>query len=412
MRHPVVRLRFLALFALSLSVPACSFNPSGLTTPDSLLPFRDEIPFSAATSSERSLVYASPSVLAVFHGTTCAKSDRSGEELTLRVQEELGLPKDLDRATVLLNGYHLRYLDEDHHVQGLGTAIGGIEIDRGLLKWEAGGAISDHNFDDGYEWCYTYTVLAWNSLQLQATVDQADTGHAFRDRAWTHGSSLLPIPGFLNNPAWAGLDEVAVLPRGFGVVWNEDDHHVLQFAYEHDSGEVFVEGDKEYGNFETPSPTSQVGTGFVSWESTGLMKDNDLEHGQTLIDFVTGLGGRDVGLISPPFTVAPREDAGIGCSSLGAEVRTEEREVQDVPYQFAIPVLTGWDLAYVCDDEHVAEIGAWIPKWSWEPNTSAGGGTLRYNVSTFLRDKDNFPTFHSRTQVKILGLRRITVKPR
>jgi hypothetical protein len=396
---------------LGLSVTACSFNPHGLLSPDSLLPFRDDIPISAATSAERNLVYESPGLLAVFHGTTCAKSDRSGEEVTLRVQEELDLPKELDQATVLLNGYHLRYLEDDHHVQGLGTAIGAIEIDRGVLRWEAGGAISDHNFDDGYEWCYTYTVLAWNSLQLQATVDQGDTGHAFRDMAWTHGSSLLPVPGYLSNPAWAGLDEVAILPRGFGVLWG-DDHHVLQFAYKHDSGEVYVEGEKTYGNFTVADPVSQVGTGFVTWETTGLMKDNDLEHGQAVLDLVTGLGGSDVGLISPPFTVAPREDAGLGCSSLGSELHLEEREVQAVPYQFAIPVLSGWDLAYVCDDEHVTEIGAWIPKWEWQPGTSAAGGTLRYSVATQLRDKDNFPTFHTRTQVKILGLRRITATTR
>jgi hypothetical protein len=398
---------------ISLSVTACSFNPHSLENPDELLPLREDTLVSVPTSAERTTVYASPGLLAVFHGASCAESNRSGEEIAIRIQEELVLPKELDQATVVLNGFRLRYLDEDHHVRFLGTGIGAIEIDRGVLRWEAGGAISDNNFDDGYEWCYTYTVLAWNSLQLQATVDQGDIGHTFRDMAWTHGSSLLPVPGYLNNPAWAGLSEVAILPRGFAVLGGGDDHHVLQFTYEHDSGEVYVEGKKLYGNFTEAAPISQVGTGFVSWESTGLLKDNDLENSQAVLDLVTGLGGPEIELVAPPFTVAPREDSsGLGCNILDGSDHMPEFEVQEVPFQFAIPVLTGWDLSYFCEDEHVTEVGAWIPKWEWFPGTSPGGGTLRYTVGASLRDKDGWPGFNQRFQVKILGLRRITAKPR
>jgi hypothetical protein len=74
-------------------------------------------------------------------------------------------------------------------------------------------------------------------------------------------------------------------------------------------------------------------------------------------------------------------------------------------------VLTGWDLSYFCEDEHVTEIGAWIPKWEWQPGTSVDGGTLRYTVGASLRDKDGLPGFNQRFQVKILGLRRIPPVP-
>ncbi|HYU32359.1 MAG TPA: hypothetical protein VEW48_09355 [Thermoanaerobaculia bacterium] len=417
MRHPVVRLRFvhpaaLGALILGLASGGCSFSPSGFINPDDLIPLMDDTPISMPTSAERTLVYESPGLLAVFHGTTCAESNRSGEEIPLRIQEELVLPKELDQGTVLLNGYRLRYLEDDHHVAGLGTAIGRILIDKGVLRWEAGGVLSDHNFDDGYEWCYTYTVLAWNSLQLQATVDHGDMKHAFRDVAWTHGTALLPVPGYLSNPAWTGLDEVAVLPRGFGTVWAEDDHHLLQFAYKHDSGEVYIQGERKYGNGTVAAPDTQAGNGFVSWETTGFLKDDEQQRSHVVVDYVSGLGGRDVGLITPPFTVLPHEDAGIGCASLAGGLHSEDFSVEAVPYEFAIPVLSGWDLAYVCGDEHVTEIGAWIPAWSWQPGTSSGGGTLRYTVASRLNDKDDFPDFYGRFQVKILGLRRITAPPR
>lgn len=409
--RPRSGLRAAGALALGLSLTACSFNPYDNSDPDELLPFRDGTPFSAPTSTDRALVFEQPGVFAAYHGTTCAVSNRSGEEIALRVQEELPLPKGLDRGTVLLNGFRLKYLDEDHHVKGLGTGIGAIELVDGTLRWEAGGVLSDHNFDDGYEWCYTFTALAWSSMELQATVSHGDTNHAFRNLPWTDGTALEPVPGFLENPAWVGLPEVAVLPRGFALIWNGEDHHVLQIAYEHDAGDVYIEKKKEYGNGNVPVSFSQAGTGFVSWESIGFLKDNDTRRDQYVLDLVSGLGGPDVDLISPPFSVAPREDAGVGCGSLGGIEHSEDHMVFGVPFEFAVPVLGGWDLAYVCDDEHVTEVGAAIPSWSWEPGPA--GGILRYTVATQLRDKDAFPDFYDHTQVKILGFRRITPqKPR
>jgi hypothetical protein len=400
----------LLVFCLTagLSVTACSFNPCCPASPDELLPFRDETPFSEPTSREQSLVYEEPGVFAAFHGTTCAESNLSGREVPLRIQEELFLPKELDQGTVLFNGFHLSYLQEDHHVSGLGTAIGTIEINNGVLRWEAGGVLSDDDFNDGYGWCYTYTAVAWNSQQLQASVSHGDTGHAFSNLPWTDGTALQPLPGYLENPSWMGLEEVAVVPRGFGYIWIGEDHHVLQLAYELDAGEVYVEKNKKYGNGTVPVPSSQVGTGYVTWESTGFIKDNETQRQQYLFDLVTGLGGSDVDLIAPPFSVAPREDAGIGCVSTGSGGHTAERMVLTVPFEFAIPVLTGWDLAYLCDDEHVDDVGAWISKWKWEPGALTAGGTLTYTVETRLSDQDDSPDFFDRTQVKILGFRRIT----
>lgn len=402
--------RVLAVVALGLSVTACSFNPSGIANPDELLPFRDNTPFSQPTLEERSLVYEEPGVFAAFHGRTCAESNLSGEEIPLRVQEELVLPRDLDQGTVLLNGFHLFYLHEDHHVLGLGTAIGAIEMSPGRLRWEAGGVLSDNDFNDGYGWCYSYTAVAWNSDRLEATVSHGDTGHAFSARSWTDGTALHPIPGVLQDPA-QGRGDVAILPRGFAYLWIGEDHHLLQIAYEHDSGEVYIEKDKEYGNGSIPVASSQVATGYVTWESTGFIKDNDTRHTQYILDLVTGLSGSDVDLISPPFSVMPREDEGLGCGSIGGYGHTAERMVLAVPFEFAIPVLTGWDLAYHCGDAHVTEVGAWISKWKWEPGALSAGGGLTYTMETRLGDKDGVPGFYDRTQVKILGFRRINPTP-
>lgn len=409
MRQPAVRSCFLAL-AFCLSVTGCSFNPYGIANPDELLPFRDDTPISQPTKQERSLVYEEPGVFAAFHGKTCSESRLQDTQIALRIQEELTLPKELDRGTVLLNGFHLFYLNEDHHVKGLGTAIGAIEISNGVLRWEAGGVLSDNDFNDAYGWCYFYTAVAWDSQDLQVTVSQGDTGHAFTNRFVTDGTALESIPGYLYDPYW-DADEVSVVPRGFAYILNGEDHHLLQIAFEHEAGEVYVEKDKIYGNGTSPVASSQVGTGYVTWESTGFIKDNETRRPQYLLDLVTGLSGSDVDLISPPFSVMPREDDGLGCGSIGGYGHTADRMVFAVPFEFAIPILGGWDLAYHCDDEHVADVGAWISKWSWETGALAAGGTLSYTLETRLNDKDGLPGFYDRTQVKILGFRRIKPVP-
>lgn len=65
-------------------------------------------------------------------------------------------------------------------------------------------------------------------------------------------------------------------------------------------------------------------------------------------------------------------------------------------------MLTGWDLEYGCSDHHVTEMGIWIDEWSY--TLGPLGGTLRYKVSSVLRDKDGDPE-HGRTKkIAILGL--------
>jgi hypothetical protein len=62
------------------------------------------------------------------------------------------------------------------------------------------------------------------------------------------------------------------------------------------------------------------------------------------------------------------------------------------PFEFAIPMLTGWQLGYGqvdkgCDDARVTEIGIQIDEWNYEKTPGAPAGTLRYKLSTAMRDK-------------------------
>jgi hypothetical protein len=71
-------------------------------------------------------------------------------------------------------------------------------------------------------------------------------------------------------------------------------------------------------------------------------------------------------------------------------------------------MLTAWDLQYLCDDQHVKEIGVWIDNWVFDTPTPGGPGRIRYRLSSVLRDDDYNPDFVVNHKVTVLGLRPIT----
>src|SRR5688572_27092023 len=123
-----------ALFALAL--PACGFNPSGTSNLDAWLPWRDEVPFVQPTSETIEQVFSSPDEFSVHHGETCA----IGEQ-TLKVRQQMPMDRGFDQGTVLLNGYRLKYRDEDSWIRALATGIGSITVQPGVLSWEAAGVL-------------------------------------------------------------------------------------------------------------------------------------------------------------------------------------------------------------------------------------------------------------------------------
>jgi hypothetical protein len=135
--------------------------------------------------------------------------------------------------------------------------------------------------------------------------------HSFRGFLPVSTSSLL---------AAANADRRAA--TGYGVAYPEDDedHNVLQLAYNLDYGERFAEHDKKYAqmagtscctltNPTLPSAANNADV-FVTWDSKTIFKDDDLRRDYNNAELVSALGGADVGVMQPPFAILPREDAG------------------------------------------------------------------------------------------------------
>jgi hypothetical protein len=414
---PAARAAIPAGFLAVILATACGFSPkSDLCSSFESAPLKDPI------GDPPTQVLLDPTQrFAVYHGSACAESDEDDTENIIKVQQTLELPAFANRATVFLNGWKVKYLHKDHEVEGVGTLIGKIEMVRNTLNWQAAGILSDKNFDDAYEWCYHYTVIAWNDPAIDAVVDHDDASAFCKSSGGAADNfyfapndgtttALASFSSFIQNLAFVARGNVAVLPRGFGFQ-GDTDHNLLQIAYNLDHSETFVEQEKKYrkafDELTIPSTllTSHADSGFVSWDAQAIFKDNDKRRDYLFGEMVSALGGTDVGVIQPPFSILPKEDTGptTTCVSSGqGDVLTEEFTVENIPFECAVPMLTGWELKYGCDDEHVTEMGIWIEGWSY--SLGPQGGTLRYTVSSVLRDKDSDPEHTRAKKVSILGL--------
>jgi hypothetical protein len=188
-------------------------------------------------------------------------------------------------------------------------------------------------------------------------------------------------------------------------------------AYNLDHSETFVEYGKKYQKVfdDVPAPlagpSSLANSGFVSWNTYSIFKDNARRRDYGFGEIVSALGGNDVRILQPPFSILPREDLGGNeCIAQGDlhDVTTEEFVVENVPFEYAIPMLTGWELRYVCENHHVKEIGIWIDDWRYEKDPANPHGRLSYKLSSVLRDKDDDPGHQRTHKITILGLRPAT----
>ncbi len=345
-------------------------------------------------------------IIVVEDGSACGESNRSGEENPIILQGSFDLPDYATDATVFLNGWDTRYLSSDHHIGRVAAIIRSPQRDGSRLTWEAVGLLRDKNFDDGFRWCYRFTVVAWNRDRIDARVLGFQDNTTFSFINDNESVALVSAAGFLRNTALTDNVNAVVLPRGFVYGWEEgfsqSDHHLLQIAYNLDHSEIFVQAGRTWSG-PAPNITNHQASGFASWETHGIFKDNSAKRDFRFGSAVSVIAGRGVATKQAPFIIIPKEDFG-NCGELGGDVITEEHVIENVPYDYAIPVLTGWELRYPCKDHHVKRLGVWLHDMSYEKAEGSEVGTLRYSISSILRDKDRIPLHIPRHKITILGM--------
>lgn len=430
MKTKITFLRSIILIPAMLSLvllDSCDYCPSPGTPFCALL---NDIPITAITDSSSSVITESPDTMIIIHGSACARSSKNGVEDIILIEGSRELPQFATNAAVFLNGWKFEYLDEDHHVGGIGTAIRNIRLeeirDKRVLaiKWEATGVLSDQNFDDSYSMCYNYTIIAWSEKNVTLNIDQDDgkcsdtdllTANFFGAPNQNTTTALSTFKTFLNNPAFIGSQEVAILPRGFGMKWSggcDVDHKLLQIGYnmDHSSPIIKNENYKKAGttfNPAFPDSAALVDSGFVTWESHAIFKDNDARRKYEFGEIVSGMSGSDVFVIDAPYSIIPKEDdCGTGTGTIFSGPQPpEEVVIKNIPYRYAVPMLTGWELGYLCDDENIRRAGIRIDTWSYSIDPVTGTGTMRYTLSSDFADKGNDNSTYRSHNVTILGMK-------
>jgi hypothetical protein len=390
---------------------ACSFKPgAALETPQDVYSVLDMSPYVTPTESDRETVIDN-AALRVEHGWSCAQAPQaaSSEYVGLRIIENVELKPNFN-ATVFMNGWHLEYLNSDHHVIGLGSTIFNVVQLNNELVWNAGGVISDDNGDDPYKWCYAYTVVEWSTVPygpsfspfLQRHIDMEafvsdPRGHLMYVDGGTGDGSLHAIPGSFK--VKGKKPPRARLLTGFGNAYLDDDHHVLQVGF--DLGPATIKARKIKWTSQTVLKDDSS-PGFRAAEVVSVLRGDSVNvwHPDTVVQ-VDGPG--TPGNRSNDWTLAARSSS--DCPNIGAAFdKTYEYEIPNVPYDWAIPMLTGWDIGDICEDNHVKHIGAWIDSWTYVKNPGSSTGTLHYVVRTNFGDDDNFPGMQDRVKVDVLGI--------
>ena len=155
---------------------------------------------------------------------------------------------------------------------------------------------------------------------------------------------------------------------------------------------------------DLPNGASQADYRFVTWDSDCILKSNTIRRRYFFGEIVSGLGGTNIGVIHPPFSLLPIQASGGENVGFGG-ILTREFRVERVPFLQALPMLAGWDLRYEGNDNEVERIGIWIDEIRYEKAPASPVGTLIYTLSSVLEDETQTPPFVPSHNVHVLGLR-------
>jgi hypothetical protein len=335
------------------------------------------------------IVYQEDRSIRVLEGSECkffngSSSTESGAQAEFAGQ--IAFPKWATRANVVLNGFQATYAHDDHHVKVLDFFVDEVAFKRNVLTWRAGATFEDKNGDDAVTLCYTWVAFGWSKQKIDADVIQ---GSAIRDLGDTNGDGT-PENDRRTSIRYEIADPrapIAVLPRSLSLAYADTDHHVLQIAY-------------GYGqDLETPDAPRKR-----RFEVHGILKDNDGRTPRFTAE-TSVVEGRGVRLVHEPFPIRPADDCGwfegcIGDGNTRDRLRSDRVTVRGVAGDFVIPILSGLNIDYEFDDEHVRTAGAFLNQIQFDPATR----DLHYTVNTVLLDKNGDPPFSAEYNVTLLIL--------
>ena len=161
-----------------------------------------------------------------------------------------------------------------------------------------------------------------------------------------------------------------------------------------------------------------TGGNTITWTSQTILKDNEKAFDYMGSEVVNILSGQSVHMWQPRsvlhliganmvekpthLVLKPAEPS-YGCIFDGSEEFEEFYVVEELPFDYAILVLTGWDLQYECENHEIERIGIFLANFEYVKDPIASTGALNYTIFSTLRD-DSDNGHDAKYKVSIPGL--------
>lgn len=398
-RHVLILLLTLFLFS------ACASKTQQKQSVDSSAKAKAATPFEQLSlKAAGKTVFEDEGKFILIEGKQCVQRESGAEAAT--VLAWLEMPSYVDNGTVVLNGWDLRYLHSEREVNSLRADITHSKLVKNagsaLLVFEAQGKLDDQRRSDAYEFCVFYTAFGYHSAWFDARIEGDYSGIGASALQNKNQGAVATLENTGNKGMLKGKDAIAIIPRGFDFQfdgafecqlsflpckWTDRaDYRLLQIAY---------------SLSQTGASLSQDGS--PHWAAQTIFKDNSTRT-HRIKTRVALIHGSSVKLRADFLALNPRSGKTNTCrKSSDGIVRTQIFRINDLPYDYAVPMLTGWDLTYECEHQQVQQAGIWIHDIRFDPNSNS----LEYKVSSILRDQDGAPSFNAAHRITVLGLNRI-----
>ncbi|MBA3755802.1 MAG: hypothetical protein H0X02_06030 [Nitrosomonas sp.] len=340
----------------------------------------------------------------LIEGSQCIQRDNGAEAAT--ILQWIEMPSYVDSGTVVLNGWDLRYLHSDREMNSMRVDITHSKLVKNagsaLLMFEVQGKLDDQNRNDAYEFCVFYTGFGYRSVWFDATIESDYNGIDASTLQNKNQGAVATLENTGNKGTLKGNDAIAIIPRGFDFQFDDifecelrfppckwadrADYRLLQAAYSLSQTGI------------SPNPD-----GSPHWVTQTIFKDNNART-HRIKTRAALIRGSSVKLRPDFLALNPRTGKTNTCrKNTDGIVRTQTFRINDLPYDYAVPMLTGWDLSYECENQRVQRAGIWIHDIRFDPNSSS----MEYKVSSILRDQDGAPSFNATHRITVLGLNRM-----
>ncbi len=391
---------------LLLTLSACATKKPEKKTPDSESQVKIPTAFEQLSlKSDARMVFEDTGQFILLEGSKCMQRDNGREPVS--IVQWIEMPGYVDSGTVVLNGWDLRYASQDREVNSMRADIVHSKLVKNtgstFLVFEAQGKLDDQNRNGAFEFCVFYSAFGYSSAEIGATIEEDYNGVETSALQDEDQGAVATMEHTGKKGTLKKNDAIAIIPRGFDFQfadtfecewrwipckWRDrTDYPLLQAAY----------------NLSQANTAPNPG-GSPHWAVQTIFKDNNT-RAYRVKTRAAWIRGRSVKLRADFLALNPRTGKASICrKSADGVVHTQTIRVNELPYDYAIPMLTGWDLTNECEQQRVQRAGIWIHDIRFDPQSQR----LEYKVSSILRDRDGAPSFNSAHRVTVLGLNRLS----